>query len=110
MFPRLLGDNVAEAAPLVALALFVPGFRNLVEYQAELLFARGQTVVRAVNLALLAALKGGLLWLVLDRAAETLDDGAVAEPGVPDPLSGLDRAHLRRDAARAGRLRLSAPR
>ncbi len=71
VFPRLLGDNVAEAAPLVALALLVPGFRNLVEYQAELLFARGQTVVRAVNLALLAALKGGLLWLVLDRAAET---------------------------------------
>ena len=70
VFPRLLGDNVSEAAPLVALALLVPGFRNLVEYQAELLFARGQTFVRAVNLALLAALKGGLLWLVLDRTAE----------------------------------------
>ncbi len=70
VFPRLLGDNVSEAAPLVALALLVPGFRNLVEYQAELLFARGQTFVRAVNLALLAALKGGLLWLVLDRTSE----------------------------------------
>ena len=70
VFPRLLGDNVSEAAPLVALALLVPGFRNLVEYQAELLFARGQTFLRAVNLALLAALKGGLLWLVLDRTSE----------------------------------------
>lgn len=51
--PTLLGKNVAQAAPLVALALLVPGLRNLVEYQAELLFARGQTLLRAINLALL---------------------------------------------------------
>ncbi|TJW42541.1 MAG: lipopolysaccharide biosynthesis protein, partial [Mesorhizobium sp.] len=44
-FPNALGSNVAEAAPLVALAICVPGLRNLVEYQAELLFARGQTLV-----------------------------------------------------------------
>lgn len=70
VFPTLLGRNVAEAAPLLALALFVPGLRNLVEYQAELLFARGQTLVRALNLALLAGFKAVLLALVLVRSLE----------------------------------------
>lgn len=64
-FPTLLGDTVAEAAPLVLLAVFIPGLRNLVEYQAELLFARGQTLLRALNLALLAGLKALLLTAVL---------------------------------------------
>ncbi|TGQ21518.1 lipopolysaccharide biosynthesis protein, partial [Mesorhizobium sp. M00.F.Ca.ET.216.01.1.1] len=64
-FPNALGKNVAEAAPLVALAVCVPGLRNLVEYQAELLFARGQTAVRAINLGLLAGLKAVLLTYVL---------------------------------------------
>jgi O-antigen/teichoic acid export membrane protein len=66
-FPAMLGRNVAEAAPLVVLALLVPGFRNLVEYQAELLFGRGQTLVRAVNLGLLTALKAVALIWVLER-------------------------------------------
>lgn len=70
-FPRALGGNVAEAAPLVGLALLVPAFRNLVEYHAELLFARGQTLIRAVNLALLAGLKGILLWWALTRLTDT---------------------------------------
>ncbi len=64
-YPRLLGDNVAEAAPLVMLALAIPGLRNLVEYQAELLFARGQTAWRAVNLVLIGALKAAALALIL---------------------------------------------
>ncbi len=72
-FPNALGRNVAEAAPLVGLALFVPGLRNLVEYQAELLFARGQTAVRAVNLALLAGAKGLLLIWLLSRVSDTAD-------------------------------------
>jgi hypothetical protein len=43
----------------------VPGLRNLVEYQAELLFGRGQMLLRALNLALLAGVKGVLLaWLL----------------------------------------------
>ncbi|MER9326758.1 lipopolysaccharide biosynthesis protein [Mesorhizobium sp. M0488] len=70
-FPNALGRNVAEAAPLVALAICVPGLRNLVEYQAELLFARGQTLVRALNLGLLAALKALLLTYVLTTIADT---------------------------------------
>jgi O-antigen/teichoic acid export membrane protein len=72
-FPRLLGGNVAEAAPLVILALLVPGLRNLVEYQAELLFARGQTAVRAVNLALLTGVKVVALAWVLTRIGGTPD-------------------------------------
>lgn len=66
-FPNALGSNVAQATPLVALAICVPGLRNLVEYQAELLFARGQTLLRALNLALLAGLKALLLAFVLTR-------------------------------------------
>ncbi|MER8435148.1 lipopolysaccharide biosynthesis protein [Mesorhizobium sp. M1312] len=72
-FPNALGRNVAEAAPLVALAICVPGLRNLVEYQAELLFARGQTLVRAINLALLAGLKAVLLSYVLTTILDTPD-------------------------------------
>ncbi len=72
-FPNALGRNVSEAAPLVALAIFVPGLRNLVEYQAELLFARGQTLIRAINLALLAGLKAVLLIWILTRGLETPD-------------------------------------
>jgi O-antigen/teichoic acid export membrane protein len=70
-FPRALGGNVSEAAPLVGLALLVPASRNLIEYHAELLFARGQTLIRAVNLALLAGLKGILLWWALTRLTDT---------------------------------------
>ncbi|ESX83594.1 lipopolysaccharide biosynthesis protein [Mesorhizobium sp. LSHC412B00] len=70
-FPNALGRNVAEAAPLVALAIGVPGLRNLVEYQAELLFARGQTALRALNLGLLAGLKAVLLTYVLTTIADT---------------------------------------
>lgn len=72
-FPNALGRNVAVAAPLVGLALFVPGLRNLVEYQAELLFARGQTAVRAVNLALLAGAKALLLIWLLNRVSDSAD-------------------------------------
>jgi O-antigen/teichoic acid export membrane protein len=64
-FPMALGRNVAEAAPLIMLALAVPGLRNLVEYQAELLFGRGQMGLRAINLAMLAIAKAALLtWLL----------------------------------------------
>jgi O-antigen/teichoic acid export membrane protein len=61
VFPNALGRNVAQAAGLIGLAVLVPGLRNLVEYQAELLFARGQTVLRAINLGLLGLAKALLL-------------------------------------------------
>ncbi|MCO5060310.1 MAG: lipopolysaccharide biosynthesis protein, partial [Rhizobiaceae bacterium] len=69
--PTILGRNVAEAAPLVIFALFVPGLRNLTEYQAELLFARGQTLVRVINLSLLAGLKAVVLTGILGAASTT---------------------------------------
>ncbi|MBS3648535.1 lipopolysaccharide biosynthesis protein [Pseudaminobacter sp. 19-2017] len=64
-FPNALGRNIAQAAGLVSFALAIPGLRNLVEYHAELLFARGQTALRALNLALLGAGKAILLALLL---------------------------------------------
>lgn len=70
-FPTALGRTVAEAAPLVGLAVFVPGLRNLIEYQAELLFARGQTLVRALNLALLTGAKAVLLIFVMMNSVDT---------------------------------------
>ncbi|TFF21974.1 lipopolysaccharide biosynthesis protein [Jiella endophytica] len=72
-FPRALGNNVADAAPLVLIPLLVPAFRNLVEYQSELLYARGKTAIRAVIMAMVGAIKAtlliGLLGMFLDDRA-----------------------------------------
>lgn len=73
VYPTLLGRNVAEAAPLLLLALLVPGLRNLVEYQAELLYARGQTLIRSINLALLAGMKALVLVVILGNADTQAD-------------------------------------
>ena len=81
-FPNALGRNVGEAAPLLLLVLLVPGLRNLVEYQAELLFARGQTLIRAINLALLAALKAVLLTWILTNITETRELAWSLNPAV----------------------------
>ena len=71
LYPGILGSNIAQAAPLVLLALFIPGLRNLVEYHAELLYARGQTLIRAFNLALLAGVKAVLLaWILALQVGE----------------------------------------
>ncbi|NDW07018.1 lipopolysaccharide biosynthesis protein [Jiella pacifica] len=64
-FPRALGNNVADAAPFVLVALLVPAFRNLVEYESELLYARGRTATRAMVLALVGLIKAGLLIALL---------------------------------------------
>lgn len=69
LWPNALGKNVAVAAGLVGFAVAVPGLRNLVEYQAELLYARGQTGLRALLLGLLTLAKGGLLALLLGAVA-----------------------------------------
>ncbi len=72
-FPGLLGHNVSAAAYLFAPMLLVPAFRNLVEYHAELLYARERTGSRIVLLCLLTALKAGLISLVMTRFVE--DEG-----------------------------------
>ncbi len=67
VFPNALGKNVATVTGLLFSVLLVPGFRNLVEYHAELLYARRQTVLRALNLALLAGCKAMLLSFIFLR-------------------------------------------
>jgi O-antigen/teichoic acid export membrane protein len=71
LYPNALGRNVSLVAGLLGLALAVPGFRNLVEYHAELLYARRQTGLRMLNLGLLAAMKMVLLAFLLRGAPET---------------------------------------
>lgn len=61
ILPNGLGRNVSEIAPYLLLVLLVPGFRNLVEYHSELLYATGRTVRRVLNLAVLGSIKIGLL-------------------------------------------------
>ncbi|RYE32622.1 MAG: lipopolysaccharide biosynthesis protein [Hyphomicrobiales bacterium] len=69
-FPNLLGRNVSEAAYLFTPMLLVPAFRNLVEYHAELLYARERTGSRIALLCLLTAIKAGLISLVMTRFPE----------------------------------------
>ena len=98
-FPGVLGRNVAEAAPLIGLAIMVPGLRNLVEYQAELLFGRGQMLLRALNLAVLAGVKAGSAHLAARPRRRHARAGAVAQPGLCRDLPGFGAAHLQRAAA-----------
>ncbi len=69
IFPFALGKTIAPVTGLLFSVLLVPGFRNLVEYHAELLYARRQTVLRAINLALLAACKAMLLSFIFLRGS-----------------------------------------
>lgn len=68
--PNALGRNVAAAAGLVMLALAIPGFRNLTEYHSELLFARGQTLRRAINLLILTGVKLAVLTVLIAQARD----------------------------------------
>ncbi|WP_442880720.1 lipopolysaccharide biosynthesis protein [Bosea sp. (in: a-proteobacteria)] len=71
LFPRALGNNVALASYLFLPMLLVPAFRNLVEYQAELLYARERTGSRVVLLCAVAALKAALIsWVMTHHGAD----------------------------------------
>ncbi|MEL6435393.1 MAG: lipopolysaccharide biosynthesis protein [Pseudomonadota bacterium] len=59
--PDILGSNVATAAGFLWLVILVPAFRNLIEYQSELLYGRGQTLIRLIVYAVLGAVKAGLI-------------------------------------------------
>ena len=74
-FPNLLGRNVSEATYLFAPMLLVPAFRNLVEYHAELLYARERTGSRIALLSLLTGLKALLISAIMLRFGS---DGAWA--------------------------------
>lgn len=64
-FPRALGASVAPIVGLLPLVLLVPGFRNLIEYQTEILYARGQSGLRTLNMMLMTAAKALFVWLLL---------------------------------------------
>lgn len=66
-FPRALGGNVAQASHLFLPMLLVPAFRNLVEYHAELLYARERTGTRILLLCAVGGLKAALIAWVMTR-------------------------------------------
>jgi O-antigen/teichoic acid export membrane protein len=55
--PMVLGRNIAQVAPFLPLMIAVPALRNLIEYHAELLYAREHVLTRATLLAGLAIAK-----------------------------------------------------
>lgn len=67
LFPNALGRNVASIAPYLLPLLLVPALRNLIEYQAELLYAREIVVTRTILLTALAAIKLGLMAVLLGK-------------------------------------------
>lgn len=69
-FPGALGRNVSEAAYLFLPMLLVPAFRNLVEYHAELLYARERTGSRIALLCAVTALKAALIAWVMTRLSQ----------------------------------------
>ncbi|MEL6921038.1 MAG: lipopolysaccharide biosynthesis protein, partial [Pseudomonadota bacterium] len=71
--PDVLGSNVAGAASLLWLVTLVPAFRNLIEYQSELLYGRGQTFIRLANYAVIGAVKVALLHALLASQADPAD-------------------------------------
>ncbi len=71
--PQCARSNVAPIVGLLPLVLLVPGFRNLIEYQTEILYARGQSGLRTLNLALMTGAKALLVWQLLSHFGESRD-------------------------------------
>jgi O-antigen/teichoic acid export membrane protein len=65
LHPTLLGRNISEVAPYLLPMLAIPALRNLVEYQAELLYAREKVMTRALLLGGLAVVKLSLMAVLL---------------------------------------------
>lgn len=73
VFPNALGSNVAPIVGLLPLVLLVPGFRNLLEYHTEILYARGQSGLRTLSLMLMTIAKAFFVWLLLVNYVEEHD-------------------------------------
>jgi O-antigen/teichoic acid export membrane protein len=69
LFPAILGNNVARVTPYLLPMLAIPAFRNLIEYQTELLYAHEKVVTRTILLATLAALKLALMAIMMQNTA-----------------------------------------
>jgi O-antigen/teichoic acid export membrane protein len=68
-YPGLLGNNIETARQLFGAMLLVPVFRNLIDLHAELYFAYGAFVGRALMVVVLVLLKAGaLVAMVLSTA------------------------------------------
>ena len=73
IFPTALGASVAPIVGLLPLVLLVPGFRNLIEYQTEILYARGQSGLRTISMVLMTAGKALFVWLLLVNYGDNND-------------------------------------
>lgn len=82
LYPNALGRNVAPVAELLPLVILVPGFRNLVEYQGELMYARGHSWLRTVCLAMLTLSKAGLVAGLLTSLSPDGQEWIIALNGV----------------------------
>ena len=66
LWPDLLGPEVAKAAPVLPLLFLLPACRNLIEYQAELLYARQRRIsLLWISLALVGV-KSGIMVLIFN--------------------------------------------
>jgi O-antigen/teichoic acid export membrane protein len=81
LYPAIMGDNVARVAPYLLLMLAIPALRNLIEYHAELLYAREKVVTRAALLAGLATIKLSMMAALLS-VFSTLDGWVLPLTGV----------------------------
>lgn len=82
LYPNALGRNVAPVAELLPLVILVPGFRNLVEYQGELMYARGHSWLRTLCLAMLTLSKAGLIAGLLTSLSTDGQEWIIALNGV----------------------------
>lgn len=73
IFPNALGSSVAPIVGLLPLVLLVPGFRNLIEYQTEILYARGQSGLRTLSMVLMTTAKALFVWLLLVNYVDSHD-------------------------------------
>lgn len=72
-FPNALGASVAPIVGLLPLVLLVPGFRNLIEYQTEILYARGQSGLRTISMVFMTAAKASFVWFLLINYGDNND-------------------------------------
>lgn len=70
LWPHALGRNVATASFIFPLLLAVPAFRNLIEYHADLLYARERGSARLLMLIGIGVLKALLLVALLGQVPD----------------------------------------
>jgi O-antigen/teichoic acid export membrane protein len=68
LYPSILGNNVARVAPFLLPMLTIPAFRNVIEYQTELLYAHEMVVTRTILLVTLAFIKLSLMALMMQSS------------------------------------------